>query len=104
MPGTPREGHRSGAAADCDSTRQRPEGPANHIANRRRRAVGSPARVCEATTRGRPRTRVGAGRAAVRARPEIPERTHRMGVAVRLSRVSGVYGSEMGATDAVSFT
>ena len=38
------------------------------------------------------------------ARPEIPERTHRMGMAVRLSCVSGMYGSEMGATDAVSFT
>src|SRR4029453_5071526 len=49
-PGTPREGHRSGAAADCDSTRQGPEGPANRIANRRRRAVGPASRAREATT------------------------------------------------------
>ena len=39
MPGASREGHRCGAAADCDSTRQRPEGPANRIANRRRREL-----------------------------------------------------------------
>jgi Phage integrase, N-terminal SAM-like domain len=102
MPGASREGHRCGAAADCDSTRQRPEGPANSIASRRRRAVGSPSRVREATTRSRSRARVGPGRAALRARPQIPERTHRMGLAVRVSRVSGVYGSEMGSTDAVS--
>jgi integrase len=88
--------------ADCDSTRQGPEGPANRIANRRRRTVGSPSRVREATTRGRSRARVGAGRSALRTRPQIPERTHRVGLAVRVSRVSGVYRSEMGATDAVS--
>jgi integrase len=41
----------------------------------------------------------GRCRPPVRPRPQVPERAHRVGLVVRVSRLSSVYGSEMGTTD-----
>lgn len=48
------------------------------------------------------RPRPWARRVTVRAGPQVPERRRRVGVAVRVSCLSGLYGSEMGTTDTVS--
>jgi hypothetical protein len=98
MPGAPRERHRAGPAADCDPTRKRSEGPAHHITDWCHRAAGSPSRVSQTATRARSGAKVRACGAAVRARSQISERPYRVGLAVRVSGVSGVYRSKMGTT------
>ena len=94
--------HRSGATADRDSAQQMSEGPADPIANARHRTVVSPPRVGETPTRRGSRARTWSRRSSVRARTQVPQRGDRVGMAVRVSCLSHLHGSEVGATDPLS--
>jgi integrase len=75
------------------------EGPSDHSVDGRQRAGYTTPGGRKTATSDRARGRIRPRRRDVRAGPDVPERAKRVGPAVRVSSLSPVCRSEMGATD-----